>query len=129
MQNPTEYRYTKDHEWVQASGKTLRVGITEYAQHELGDVVFIDLPAVGATVSQGKAFSVVESVKAASDIYAPISGKVTLRNEKLTDNPELVNSSPFQDGWIAEIEASDTNELSKLMSAEDYTKYVAGISK
>jgi glycine cleavage system H protein len=120
--------FTKEHEWLRREGSRCYVGISDYAQRELGDVVFVDLPAVGATVEKGKAFAVVESVKEASDIYAPASGKVVEVNQKLTSNPELLNSSPFSEGWIAVLEAaSDADET--LLSQSAYDDYVKTISK
>lgn len=119
---PTELKYSKEHEWLrkEADG-TWTVGITEHAQELLGDMVFIDLPDVGATVSAGADCAVAESVKAASDIYAPISGEVVAVNAALSDNPELVNSEPYGAGWIFKIKASDESELAALLDAAAYT--------
>ena len=99
--------FTKDHEWVLVEGTIARIGITEYAQNELGDVVFVDLPTVGDTVEEGEGFAVVESVKAVSDVYAPVGGTVVKVNEELESSPELINESPFDQGWIAEIEIAE----------------------
>ena len=116
--------YSREHEWVQeVSDTVVRVGITEYAQDQLGDIVFIELPAVNAEVVEGKSFAVVESVKAASDVYSPVSGTVTAVNEKLEDSPELVNESPYDDGWMIEVK-SNQFDFSNLMTAEEYERYL-----
>jgi glycine cleavage system H protein len=122
---PKELKYSKDHEWTKAEGKLATVGITDFAQSQLGDVVFVELPVVGATVEAGKAFSVVESVKAVSDIYAPVSGVVVKVNDALTDAPELINQDAYGQGWIAVIEMSDPAELDKLLDSEEYAKVAA----
>lgn len=122
---PDDLRYSQEHEWVRVeSDNRARIGITDYAQKELGDVVFVDLPQVGDQVSAGDAFAVVESVKAVSDIYAPVTGKVVEVNEALTSNPELINSGPYGDGWIAVIEMEAPSELDDLLDAEGYRKHV-----
>jgi glycine cleavage system H protein len=123
MASPAECKYTKDHEWVRLDGDTAVVGITTYAQQELGDVVFVELPAVGAGVTQGESFGVVESVKAASDLYAPISGEVLEANGALADAPELVNTAPFGDGWMLKLRPSDPADLDALMDAAAYDSY------
>ena len=125
MNIPKELRYSKDHEWVKAEGKLATVGITDFAQSQLGDVVFVEVPVVGAAVVAGKAFSVVESVKAVSDIYAPVSGVVVKVNDALTDTPEFINQEAYGQGWIAVIEMSDPAELDKLMGSEEYAKIAA----
>src|SRR6266851_1107302 len=116
---PENYRYTKEHEWVLAEGGVGTVGITFHAQKELGDIVYVELPKVGTLVEQGKSFAVVESVKAASEIYAPVSGEVVAANETLTSTPELLNSDPHGDGWIAKIKLSVPQEIDGLLSAAD----------
>lgn len=126
MNNPTDRKYTKEHEWVRVTGKRAIVGITDYAQKELGDVVFVDLPELGAEVVSGNDFAVVESVKAVSDVYAPVSGKVVEVNETLQDNPELINQDPYTDGWIAVLEIGEPSEIDALMSAEEYQELVEG---
>ena len=126
MSTPTNLKYSKDHEWVSATGGTTRVGITDFAQHELGDVVFCELPEVGRVLKKGEAFAVVESVKAASDVYAPVSGKVVKRNDSLTSNPELLNTSPYESGWMIEIEATDSAELGALMDSAAYDELLKG---
>ncbi|HHT74083.1 MAG TPA: glycine cleavage system protein GcvH [Firmicutes bacterium] len=116
--------FTKDHEWVLVEGTIARIGITEYAQNELGDVVFVDLPTVGDTVEEGEGFAVVESVKAVSDVYAPVGGTVVKVNEELESSPELINESPFDQGWIAEIEIAEGTQLDDLMNAEEYKAFI-----
>jgi len=119
---PDELKYTAEHEWVRPSdgSKTVRVGITDYAQSALGDVVFVSLPEVGASVTKGAAVGEVESTKSVSDIYAPLSGTVSARNEKLDDSPDLINSDPYGEGWILELEVSDESELDDLLDAAAY---------
>ena len=126
---PKNLRYTKEHEWALETNGNIRIGITDYAQVELGDVVFIDLPAVGSDVSAGSAFAAVESVKAASDVYSPIDGKVVAINENLGDSPDLVNSSPYENGWFIEVEPSDASQFGNLMDASSYAAYIEEISK
>jgi glycine cleavage system H protein len=125
MNIPQELKYSSEHEWVRVEGNKATVGITDFAQHQLGDVVFVEVPTAGAAVTAGQGFSVVESVKAVSDIYAPVSGKVVSVNDALTDTPELVNSDPYGDGWIAVIELSDPGELDSLLDAAGYEKLTA----
>jgi glycine cleavage system H protein len=118
---PDDLKYTPEHEWVRAGdGSTVRVGITDYAQEALGDVVFVQLPDVGAAVSKGAAVGEIESTKSVSDINAPVTGTVTARNEALDAQPELINSGPYGDGWILEIDVSDTAELDTLLDAGAY---------
>lgn len=122
---PESLRYTKEHEWVKDEGDgTVRVGITDYAQNQLGDVVFVELPQEGAEVSAGDSFAVVESVKAVSDIYAPVSGRIVAVNDSLEDQPELINEDPYGKGWIAVIEMRDPSELEQTLSADDYKEHV-----
>ncbi|SRR5690554_1416578 len=116
--------FTKDHEWVRVQGKVVVVGITDYAQDELGDVVFVDLPSVGDQVEEGEGFAVVESVKAVSDIYAPVSGTIVKVNTELEDSPELINESPYEQGWIVEIELAEGTQLDDLMSEEEYEAFI-----
>ncbi len=116
---PEDLRYLESHEWV-STDDTVRVGITDFAQDELGDVVFVELPAEGDELTAGDEFGVVESIKAVSDIYAPVSGTVAAVNEALFDQPELVNEDPFGEGWMLEIELVDESELDELLSADDY---------
>ncbi|WP_346353215.1 glycine cleavage system protein GcvH [Azotosporobacter soli] len=119
-----ELKYSKDHEWVKIEGNRATVGITDFAQSQLGDVVFVEVPSVNAAVKSGAGFSVVESVKAVSDIYAPLSGTVVEVNEGLTDAPETVNSDPYGEGWIAVIEISDASEVAQLMDADAYAAFI-----
>ena len=120
-------RFSKDHEYIRVDGDIGTVGITDYAQQQLGDVVFVDLPAVGKTVDQGAETAVVESVKAASEIYAPVSGSIVEVNSKLSDNPGMVNESSMDDGWFLKIRISDKSQLEKLMSEPDYQEYLKSI--
>lgn len=122
---PRNLRYTKEHEWIRVEDSRGVVGITEYAQDQLGDVVFVELPKVGTTVEQGKPFGVVESVKTASDLYAPVSGTVIAVNEKLIEHPELVNQDPYGEGWMIVIQMSDPTQVSSLMTAEEYEAYLS----
>jgi glycine cleavage system H protein len=122
---PNDYRYSKDHEWIKVSGDTGTVGITDYAQHELGDVVFVELPAVGKQVATGKVFGTIESVKAVSEIFAPVSGEVTETNATLTTTPELVNSDPHGAAWLIKIKLSNPAEVSGLMDAAAYQAFIS----
>jgi glycine cleavage system H protein len=124
MTYPNDFRYTKDHEWVRAEGDIGVVGITDHAQKELGDIVYVELPKVGAKAEKGKAIGSVESVKAVSDVYAPVSGEVVEINELLTTAPEKLNEDPHVTAWLARIRMSDPGELNELLSAEQYQAYV-----
>ena len=117
---PANLKYTKEHEWARIEGNRVVVGVTSHAQEALGDVVYVELPKVGATVTAGKQFGVIESTKAVSDLYSPLSGKVVKANDALTDNPQTINSDPYGAGWIIEIELSDSKELAGLMDATAY---------
>lgn len=117
---PEDLRYSSEHEWVRVEGNKARIGVTDYAQGELGDVVFVDLPSVGDTITAGQAFAVIESVKSVSDVYAPVSGTVVAVNDRLSDSPELINQSPYEDGWIVEVELSDPSEVNSLITAAEY---------
>jgi len=121
---PTNFHYTKEHEWVRVEGDIGVVGITDHAQQELGDIVYVDLPKVGATVEQGKTMASVESVKAVSDVYAPVSGEVVESNGLLATSPEKLNEDPHGDAWLVKIKLSAPNEIKELLSAEDYQNYV-----
>lgn len=120
MSIPKELRYTKEHEWVKAEDGTVRIGITDFAQAELGDIVFVELPEVGDEIKADEPFGSVESVKTVSELYAPISGKVTAVNEELNDSPEFVNESPYEKAWMVIIDPSDSEAVEKLMTAEQY---------
>jgi len=126
MTLPAELKYTKDHEWIRIDGDLAVVGITEFAQSELGEIVFCDLPAKGKSVKPGEALCVVESTKAASDVYAPISGKVAEANAALSDTPALINSDPYTNGWMVKLEDFDSAAVAGLMSAEQYQSLIAG---
>lgn len=121
------YFYTKEHEWAKIEGNRARVGISDYAQQKLGDITYIDPTPIGKTVKQFDFLTGVESVKAASDIYAPLSGKITAFNDSLDEAPEMVNKSCYEDGWIAEIELSDPAETKNLMNAAQYREYAGGL--
>jgi len=125
MEFPANLRYTKEHEWARQEGNRIVVGITDYAQKELGDVVFVELPEVGTTIAAMDTFGVVESVKAVSDLYAPVSGIVVEANTVLEDQPELVNASPYGQGWMVVIEVTHLEELQQLLTATEYQAYVA----
>jgi glycine cleavage system H protein len=124
MKFPKKLRYTREHEWVLIEGNQATVGVTDFAQHELGEVVFVELPKIGDTVTKDEPFGVVESVKAASDVYAPVSGEVAETNDDLVSSPELINDDPYGDAWLIRVEMSDPMEIEHLMTAEDYKEYV-----
>ncbi len=124
MSYPENYKYTKEHEWVHVEGTDGTIGITDHAQHELGDIVFVDLPTVGAKVTKGHTFASVESVKAVSDIYAPVSGEVSAINDLLQQTPEKLNEDPHGDAWLIKVKVAGTDEINELMTAADYQKYV-----
>jgi len=127
MNVPDGLLYTKEHEWIRIDNHLGTIGITDYAQDALGDVTFVELPKVGDSIRQFEAFSSVESVKAVSDVYAPMSGKIVKVNDGLMESPELINQSPYDKGWIVVIEISDENEKKNLMTASEYRKYLEGI--
>ncbi|MCJ8009400.1 glycine cleavage system protein GcvH [Lederbergia wuyishanensis] len=122
MNTPKELRYSEEHEWVKVEDGQVRIGITDFAQSELGDIVFVELPEVGDEVTADEPFGSVESVKTVSELYAPLSGKVVAVNEDLDDSPEFVNESPYEKAWMIVIEPSDLSEMDNLMTAEDYEK-------
>ncbi len=126
---PKNLRYAKSHEWAQIEGQEATIGISDYAQHELTDVVYVELPEVGDVVRQGESFAIVESVKAASDVLAPVSGTVTAVNEALIDTPELVNESPYEDGWFIRVELADEDAAEGLMDADAYAAYLATLDE
>ena len=129
MAYPANYRYTKEHEWVDVNGDVASIGITDYAQHELGDVVFVELPKPGSKVEAGKTFGTVESVKAVSDIYAPASGEVVEANGDLQNTPEKINTDPHGAGWLIRIRVANPAEISALMDTAAYEAYIASQSK
>jgi glycine cleavage system H protein len=122
---PDTYKYTKEHEWVHVEGEIGTVGITDHAQSELGDIVFIELPKPGAKINKGETFGSVESVKAVSDIYSPVSGEVTEVNETLSSNPEKLNEDPHGNAWLAKVKLSAPAEINGLLSAADYESYIS----
>lgn len=124
MEFPEELKYTEEHEWVLTEGELVTIGITDFAQDQLGDVVFVELPDEGATVEAGKVFGVVESVKAVSDIYSPISGEVVEINSELVDSPEILNTSPYEDAWMIKVQPADPSQLDDLMDASAYQKFI-----
>jgi len=124
MSYPADFKYTKEHEWIKVEGNTGTIGITDHAQQALGDIVFVELPKVGATITAGKSFGTVESVKAVSDLFAPVSGTVAEVNQELATAPEKVNSEPHQ-AWMIKVTMTDPKEASGLMAAADYEKFAA----
>ena len=125
MEVPEGLKYSKEHEWVLVEGNVAIIGITEYAQQELGDIVYVELPEVWEKVVKDDPFGVVESVKAVSDVYAPVGGTVLEANDALPDSPETVNDDPYGDGWMIKVEMNDKDDLKDLMNAEEYAEYVA----
>ncbi len=125
MNFPENVKYTSSHEWIRVEGETGWVGITDYAQSELGDVVFVELPAVGAKIAQGKSFGTIEAVKAVSDIYGPVSGEVLEANKEVQSTPDAVNKDPYGKGWMIKLRIGNPGELSGLLDAEAYKKIVA----
>ena len=124
MEFPANLKYTKDHEWIRVEGDTGVVGITDYAQGELGDVVFVELPAIGTKLQQGKQFGTIEAVKTVSDIFAPVSGEITEINAALKDSPEVVNKEPYTGGWMLKIKIENKSELNNLLDAAKYREMV-----
>jgi glycine cleavage system H protein len=125
MTTPKDLRYSEEHEWVKTEDGNVRIGITHFAQSELGDIVFVELPEVGSELKENEPFGSVESVKTVSELYAPISGKVIEVNEELSDNPEFVNESPYEKAWMVVVEPSDSNQVDQLMSAEAYEQMIS----
>lgn len=126
MRFPEELRYTKEHEWVRAEGARVRVGITDFAQDALGDVVYVDLPEIGVEVTADQPLGEVESTKSVSDVFTPVTGTIVERNGMLEEHPELVNEQPYEDGWLVMIEPSDLGSLERLMTADAYRAFVLG---
>lgn len=124
MAVPNELKYSKEHEWVKVEGNVATIGITEYAQSELGDIVFVELPETDDEINEGDTFGSVESVKTVSELYAPISGKVVEVNEELEDSPEFVNESPYEKAWMVKVEISDERQIEALLTAEKYSKMI-----
>ena len=127
MNIPDNLFYTKEHEWAKIEANQATIGISDYAQSSLGDITFIELPKLGDKIQQAKALATVESVKAASDVYAPLSGKIVKINEKLLESPEIINQSPYEDGWFCVMEIENETEKEKLLSSNDYKSYVEGL--
>lgn len=126
MNTPADLRYSTDHEWIRQDGNVVTIGITEYAQDSLGDIVFVEVPEAGTEVAAGDSFTEVESTKSVSDIYAPVSGTITAVNQALDGTPELLNSDPYGEGWICSIDMSDPSQLDGLMDAAAYTALTEG---
>ena len=124
MTVPSELKYSKEHEWVKVDWNVVTIGITEYAQGELGDIVFVELPDVDDEINEGDTFGSVESVKTVSELYAPVSGKIIETNEELEDSPEFVNESPFEKAWMVKVELDDESQLDELLSAEQYAEMI-----
>lgn len=123
---PDDVRYTKDHEWAQVGNSNVRIGINDYAQDQLGDIVFVELPKVGSTYTKGEEFGTVESVKAVAEVYMPMGGEVLSLNSALEDSPEFVNKNPYDDGWMIEIRPTDPSELDELMTRDAYLEMLKG---
>ena len=123
---PEDVRYAESHEWAKAAGDTVKIGITDYAQDQLGDIVFVELPDVGESFEKGAEFGTVESVKAVSELYLPVSGEIVAINEALEDAPELINNTPFSDGWMIEVKPADSSELDALMDKDAYLATLKG---
>jgi glycine cleavage system H protein len=126
MASPSDRRYSKEHEWVKADGDVARVGITDYAQEQLGDIVYVDLPEAAATVTQYGKMGEIESVKAVSDLFSPVSGEVLRTNDAVVEKPEIVNSDPHGDGWLVELRLANASEIDNLLSAAEYDALIAG---
>jgi glycine cleavage system H protein len=124
MENPKDLKYIEDHEWIRIDGDTATIGITDYAQKQLTDIVYVELPEVGKQVGQNESLGVVESMKSVSDICSPISGEVIAVNNALEKSPELINNEPFDGGWIAKLRIKDNSEIESLMTSEDYDKFI-----
>ena len=124
MAVPSEFKYSKEHEWDKVEGNTATIGITEYAQGELGDIVFVELPDVDEEINEGDTFGSVESVKTVSELYAPVSGKIVETNDELEDSPEFVNESPYEKAWMVKVELNDESQLDELLSAEQYSEMI-----
>lgn len=128
MPSPADRRYSKEHEWLLLDGDIGTVGITDYAQDQLGDIVFVELPAAGTSVKYMEKFGEIESVKAVSELFSPVTGEVTAINSALADNPQYVNDSPYDDGWMVKVRLGETGELDRLMTAAQYDEYIQELS-
>ena len=126
MNIPVNLKYTKDHEWLKTEGDVAFIGISDHAQHELGDIVFIEVETVGETLGKGEAFGTIEAVKTVSDMYMPVGGKVLEFNEALTTNPEILNQDPYEKGWVVKIKITDPSEITELLDSAGYTAHIGG---
>ena len=126
MNIPTDLKYTKDHEWVKIEGDNATIGITDYAQGELGDIVYVEIESLGDELNKEEIFGSVEAVKTVSDLFIPVSGKITEMNESLEDNPELINEDPYGEGWIIKMEIKDVSEIEQLLTAQAYKELIGG---
>ena len=126
MNVPVNLKYTKDHEWLKTEGDEAFIGISDFAQHELGDIVFIEVETVGETLGKGEAFGTIEAVKTVSDMYMPVGGKVLEFNEALTTNPEILNQDPYEKGWVVKIKITDPSEITELLDSAGYTAHIGG---
>ncbi|MCP4705886.1 MAG: glycine cleavage system protein GcvH [candidate division Zixibacteria bacterium] len=124
MNIPSDLKYTKEHEWIKIDGNLATIGVTDFAQGELGDIVFVELPSVGDETKSGESFGTIEAVKAVSEIFSPLSGKIVEINELLEDDPMVINSEPYGDGWMVKIELSDSSELESLISSDEYQELI-----
>jgi glycine cleavage system H protein len=124
MEFPQELKYSKEHEWIKVESNTVTIGITDYAQDSLGDVVYVELPQEGTAMVKGETFGVIESVKAVSDLYSPVSGSIVEVNDSIIDNPEAVNEEPYGDAWMLKVELSSPEELDELLASDDYQQYI-----
>ncbi|MCP4705884.1 MAG: glycine cleavage system protein GcvH [candidate division Zixibacteria bacterium] len=124
MNIPSDLKYTKEHEWIKIDGNLATIGVTDFAQGELGDIVFVELPSVGDEAKSGESFGTIEAVKAVSEIFSPLSGKIAEINELLEDDPMVINSEPYGDGWMVKIELSDSSELESLISSDEYQELI-----
>jgi glycine cleavage system H protein len=129
MTDPDEIRFSKEHEWVKVTGELALIGITDYAQDQLGDIVYVDLPQPGAALVQFEKMGEIESVKAVSDLYTPVSGEVVRANDAVVETPELVNTDPHGEGWLLEVRRTDASEMEKLLTADEYDAFIAGEQK
>ena len=128
MASPMDLRFTRTHEWLRLDGEVATIGISDHAQEELGDITYLELPEPGTTLSQSEPFGIVESVKAASDIYAPVDGEIVERNDEVVDSPDLVNSSPYERAWLLRVRLSDPSQVESLMNAADYDSFAEAAS-
>ncbi len=124
MNTPTDIKYTKEHEWVSLDGETATIGITDYAQSQLGDIVFVEFPDINSEINQNETFGVIEAVKTVADLFAPVSGEIIEVNSSLEDSPNFINSDPYGSGWIIKIKINDSNEYNGLMSSDDYEEHI-----